>query len=385
MIVFQMGGKPIKAWVPTQESIEWGAQEQAMNLSKLPFAFRHIAIMPDVHRGMGMPIGGILAADQVVVPNAVGVDIGCGMCAVKTSMVYMADDLIKKVMGEIRQRIPLGRDWHEDDRNRTRMPDLPMGPVVEKQYGRAVRQMGTLGGGNHFIEIQKGDDDHIWLMLHSGSRNLGKQVGDYHNKVAKEWNARYHSSVPAHWGLAYLPLKTQEFDDYWKDMDYCVEFARLNRLVMMEQVVFSVMEHIIEVTFEEPIDVSHNYADWENHFKKNVIVHRKGAIRAREGEPCIIPGCQGGYSYICKGLGNPQSFHSASHGAGRVMSRTQAKRELNLEDELKKMEGCIHGIRSQGDLDEAPSAYKDIDEVIANEADLVEPLVKMRGIAVIKG
>jgi tRNA-splicing ligase RtcB len=224
-------------------------------------------------------------------------------------------------------------------------------------------------------------------MIHSGSRNLGKQVGDHYNRLAAMLNERWHSSVPADLRLAFLPLRTQEHADYWAEMRYCVEFALCNRRLMMERIQEVLSDALPGIGFEPMINIAHNYAAWENHFGKNVIVHRKGATLAREGVTGIIPGSQGTASYIVEGLGNPDSFCICSHGAGRLMSRTAAVNTLSLEDEVKRLEdkGIVHAIRSRRDLEEAAGAYKDIDQVIAFEADLVRVKTKLLPIAVIKG
>ena len=224
-------------------------------------------------------------------------------------------------------------------------------------------------------------------MIHSGSRNLGKQVGDHYNKLAAMLNERWHSTVKPELRLAFLPLRTQEFNDYWAEMQYCVEFALCNRRLMMERIQEVIADALPGIEFEPMINIAHNYAAWENHFGKNVIVHRKGATLAREGIVGIIPGSQGTASYIVEGLGNPDSFNSCSHGAGRLMSRTAAVKTLSLEDEVKKLDdqGIVHAIRSQHDLEEAAGAYKDIEQVINNELDLVKILTRLLPIAVIKG
>ncbi len=369
------------------------AREQIEHLASLPFIHHHIAMMPDCHGGMGMPIGGVLPTKNVVIPNAVGVDIGCGMCAVKTNIRArrLTEKIIRKViMKGIRARIPLGMDHHKDIQDEKCLPsgfDLEKLPVVKSQYQSIRHQVGTLGGGNHFIELQHDEDGWMWIMIHSGSRNLGKQVGDFYNQKARFLNELYYSKVDSELMLPFLPLKTQEFKDYWNEMNYCIAFAKCNRQLMMERIKEVIAEALPLAVFEPTIDIAHNYAAFENHFGANCIVHRKGAVRARDGETGIIPGSQGTSSYIVEGLGNPDSFMSSSHGAGRLMSRTQAIKTLSLEDEIKKMElkGIIHGIRSQSDLDEAASAYKDIDQVIALETDLVKVKTKLEPIAVIKG
>lgn len=382
--------RPVKIWT---DDVEESAMQQIENLCTLPFLFHHLAIMPDVHAGMGMPIGGVLACVDAVIPNAVGVDIGCGMCAVKTNWRVediSADVLRKQIMRGIRERIPLGMDHHKERQDESYLPqghDIDKLTVVKAQYISAQRQVGTLGGGNHFIELQRDEQGMLWIMIHSGSRNLGKQVGDHYNKLAVMLNERWHSVVKPELRLAFLPLRTQEFNDYWAEMQYCVEFALCNRRLMMERIQEVIADAMPGIEFEPMINIAHNYAAWENHYGKNVIVHRKGATLAREGIIGIIPGSQGTASYIVEGLGNPDSFNSCSHGAGRLMSRTAAVKTLSLEDEVKKLDdqGIVHAIRSQRDLEEAAGAYKDIEQVINNELDLVKILTRLLPIAVIKG
>jgi len=387
---FLLNDTPVKVWAKYVDPHAW---KEIDNLSRLPFIYHHLAFMPDVHGGMGMPIGGVLASKKVVVPNAVGVDIGCGMCAVKTNLKAdeISRDVIRKeIMSGIRARIPLGMDHHKDLQDEAFMPqghDIDKLHVVSKQYVSARRQVGTLGGGNHFIELQKDDEGYLWIMLHSGSRNLGKQVGDYYNKAAKELNAMYHTAVDPSWQMHFLPLGCKEFTAYWKEMSYCVDFALCNRQLMMERIKEIIADAIPEVEFEPMINIAHNYAAWEHHYGEDVIVHRKGAVRARAGEVGIIPGSQGTSSYIVEGLGCPESFMSSSHGAGRLMSRTEAIKTLSLKKEIEMLDskGIIHGIRSQNHLDEAASAYKDIDEVMANQQDLVKIITRLSPIAVVKG
>lgn len=385
---------PIKLWL---EDIEEGAMEQAKNLANLPFIFKHLAIMPDAHQGYGMPIGGVLATKDVVIPNAVGVDIGCGMCAVKTSLTEISMIDLQSIVDKIKKVIPVGFE-HNKEQNNVNMPDMDYSgcDIVGKEYESAMYQIGTLGGGNHFIEIQKGSDDHIWIMIHSGSRNLGKKVADHYNKIAVSLNERWFSSVPKSHELAFLPIQTDEAKNYKREMDYCVEFALANRRLMMDRICEIVYDtiHITSedgqfggVLFDPMINIAHNYAKYEHHFNQNVIVHRKGATSARLGEIGIIPGSMGTKSYIVEGLDNSESFMSCSHGAGRKMGRKQAMRELNLEQEIEIMEsqGIIHGIKTVENLDEAVGAYKDIDVVMENQKDLVKILVELKPLAVVKG
>jgi tRNA-splicing ligase RtcB len=378
----------IKSWC---ENPEDGAIEQAKNLARLPFVFRQICLMPDTHQGYGMPIGGVMATREAVVPNAVGVDIGCGMCAVKTSMVDINIDALKTILGQIRKIIPVGFS-HQQKPQETRLMPFPVPdgmkdmPVVFREYSKALYQLGTLGGGNHFIEIQKDNDGHIWIMIHSGSRNIGKQVADFYNKKAVEINEKYFSRVPKEWQLAFLPLDSDIGRQYMAEMQYCVDFALANRSLMMERIQLSFSDSC-DVTFEPMINIAHNYATMEHHFGKNVLVHRKGATSAREGEVGIIPGSQGTASYIVMGKGNPESFTSCSHGAGRAMGRKQAERTLDLATEQKKLDdlGIIHAIRGIHDLDEAAGAYKSIEVVMEEQKDLVDILVRLTPLAVIKG
>lgn len=384
---------PIKLWL---EDIEDGALEQAKHLANLPFAYKWVSIMPDSHQGFGMPIGGVLATKDVIIPNAVGVDIGCGMCAVKTSLTEIDTGTLKKIMGEIRNVIPVGFSHHKEIQDPLLMPRTEadsqgyMGrPIVAIEWNNALTQIGTLGGGNHFIEIQKGSDGHVWIMIHSGSRNFGFKIAEYYNKLAKKLNEKWFSGIPSSWDLAYLPIDSDEGRAYIREMNYAVEFALANRKLMMDRIFGIFYKFFDGVSFYNPfldspmINIAHNYASLENHYGQNVWVHRKGATLAIG----IIPGSQGTKSYIVKGKGNSESFMSCSHGAGRKMGRKDAERTLNLEEEIKKLDdqGILHAIRGKKDLDEAPGAYKDIQNVMENQKDLVEILVELSPLAVIKG
>ena len=387
---FLINDTPVKMWANVCDATAW---RQITNLCSLPFLFHHLALMPDLHGGKGMPIGSVLATKNAVIPNAVGVDIGCGMCAVKTNIqveTIEQDVLRKKIMRGIRKQIPLGMEHHKMVQDEKYMPqgfDIETMTVVKRQYVSATKQVGTLGGGNHFIELQKDDEGWLWIMIHSGSRNLGKQVGDYYNNKAAVLNERYFSVVKPEINLPFLPLKTQEFNDYWHEMEYCIAFGLCNRKLMMERIEEVIADAFPDVQYEPMLNIAHNYAAWETHFDEMCIVHRKGATSAREGEIGIIPGSQGTSSYIVEGLGNPLSFMSCSHGAGRAMSRTEAVRTLNLEDEIHKLDekGIVHAIRCQQDLEEAASAYKNIEEVLSQEMDLVKIKTHLQPIAVIKG
>ena len=385
-----INNRPVKIWT---NDVEETAMRQIENLTTLPFLHHHLAIMPDVHTGMGMPIGGVLACDGAVIPNAVGVDIGCGMCAVKTN--WKMEDLPahvirKEIMKGIRARIPLGMDHHKEAQDVKYLPqghDIDKMEIVKRRQHSILHEVGTLGGGNHFIELQKDEEGNLWIMIHSGSRNLGKQVGDYYNKIAVSLNEKWHSVVSPEIRLPFLPHGTREFGAYWNEMKYCIDFALCNRKLMMERIQEVIADSLKGIEFEPMINIAHNYAAFEHHFGKDVIVHRKGATLAREGVIGIIPGSQGTASYIVKGLGNPDSFCSCSHGAGRVLSRKAAIKTLDMNAEVRNLEakGIIHAIRCQDDMQEASGAYKDIDTVIANESDLVKLKTKLLPIAVIKG
>ena len=385
-----INNRPVKIWT---NDVEETAMRQIENLTTLPFLHHHLAIMPDVHAGMGMPIGGVLACDGAVIPNAVGVDIGCGMCAVKTNwkMEDLPPHVIRKeIMKGIRARIPLGMEHHKEAQDAKYLPqghDIDKMEIVKRRQHSILHEVGTLGGGNHFIELQKDEEGNLWIMIHSGSRNLGKQVGDYYNKIAVSLNEKWHSVVSPEIRLPFLPHGTREFGAYWNEMKYCIDFALCNRRLMMERIQEVIADSLKGIEFEPMINIAHNYAAFEHHFGKDVIVHRKGATLAREGVIGIIPGSQGTASYIVEGLGNPDSFCSCSHGAGRVLSRKAAIKTLDMDAEVRNLEakGIIHAIRCQDDMQEASGAYKDIDTVIANESDLVKVKTKLLPIAVIKG
>ncbi len=413
---------PIFSWCNEPEE---GAIEQAVNLTKLPFIFRHVALMPDTHQGYGMPIGGVIACKDVVVPNAVGMDIGCGMAAVKTNIKSenMTTERVKEIISIIRKTVPVGFKWFDDfDRKKIlEHPELfnyfaekvKHHHIAYQEQERFLKQLGTLGGGNHFIELQKGDDGYIWFMVHSGSRNLGAKIAEHYHNLAKEHCKMRHSQIPNE-DLAFLPFNSEAGKDYIIEMNFALLFAQANRDSMVNRIKEAfkkvpckdcngnggtkgqkcdVCNGTVEsgegykVEFLECINIHHNYAAFEHHFDENVIVHRKGATSARAEQLGIIPGSQGTCSYIVRGLGNPESFMSCSHGAGRKMSRNQAKKKLNLEDEIKKMDdqGIVHGIRNKKDLDEASGAYKDIDVVMEEQKDLVEIVTKLLPIGVVKG
>ena len=382
--------RPVKIWT---DNVEETAMRQIENLTTLPFLFHHLAIMPDVHAGMGMPIGGVLACKDAVIPNAVGVDIGCGMCAVKTN--WKTEDITpevlrKKIMRGIRKRIPLGMDHHKEPQDEAFLPtghDIDKTVIVKQRQTAITKEVGTLGGGNHFIELQKDEEGSLWIMIHSGSRNLGARVGEHYNNIARDLNEKWHSTVKPELRLSFLPRGTKEFEMYWNEMRFCIDFALCNRCLMMQRIEEVIADALPGIEFEPMINIAHNYAALEHHYGEDVIVHRKGATLAREGIVGIIPGSQGTASYIVEGLGNPESFCSCSHGAGRVLSRSAAIKTLDMAAEVAQLEaqGIVHAIRCQDDMQEASGAYKDIETVIRNELDLVKIKTRLLPIAVIKG
>ena len=382
--------RPVKIWT---DNVEESAMRQIENLTTLPFLFHHLAIMPDVHAGMGMPIGGVLACNDAVIPNAVGVDIGCGMCAVKTNWKIdniTPEVLRKKIMRGIRKRIPLGMDHHKEPQDEAYLPtghDIDKTVIVKQRQISITKEVGTLGGGNHFIELQKDEEGTLWIMIHSGSRNLGARVGEHYNNIARVLNEKWHSVVKPELRISFLPWGTKEFEMYWNEMRFCIGFALCNRRLMMQRIEEVIADALPGIEFEPMINIAHNYAAFEHHYGEDVIVHRKGATLAREGVVGIIPGSQGTASYIVEGLGNPESFCSCSHGAGRVMSRSAAIKTLDMAEEVAQLEakGIVHAIRCQDDMQEASGAYKDIETVIKNELDLVKVKTRLLPIAVIKG
>jgi tRNA-splicing ligase RtcB (3'-phosphate/5'-hydroxy nucleic acid ligase) len=371
---------PIKLWL---EDIEEGALAQARNLANLPFAFKWVAIMPDSHQGYGMPIGGVLATQGVIVPNAVGVDIGCGMVAVQTSLRDITTDTLKVIMGKARDIIPVGFNHQKENQSWTGFDLAPDIQIIQQELPSARKQLGTLGGGNHFIEIQRGDDGFIWLMIHSGSRNFGLKTAGVYHKKAQQLCEKWQSSIPDK-DLAFLPIDTKEGHEYYEAMKFCLDFAQANRALMMKNL-SAILTEITSASVTDEINIHHNYAAFEHHFGQDVLIHRKGATKATAGLRGIVPGSMGTSSYITEGLGNSDSFQSSSHGAGRRMGRNEAKRSLNLDEEQRKMTGIVHGLRDYADLDEAPGAYKDIDTVMENQKDLTKITVRLTPLASIKG
>ena len=394
---------PIKMWtkgVPVEEA----AKEQLIKTASLPIIFKHLAVMPDVHYGLGSTVGSVIPTQKAIIPAAVGVDLGCGMMAVKTSLV--ASDLpdnLKPLRVALEAAIPHGRSG-----NRKRKKDVgawdeppkivdrywaklePRFKALTDKYPRFIKtnnykHLGTLGTGNHFVEVCLDLDDGVWIMLHSGSRGVGNAIGSYFIEIAKKEMEQHLANLPDA-NLAYLEEGSQYFNDYVHAVEWAQEYARFNREVMMHNAILA-MRSVIDKPFtieEEAVNCHHNYVEKETHFGEEIYVTRKGAVSARKGELGIIPGSMGAKSYIVRGLGNETSFCSCSHGAGRVMSRTQAKKRFSLEDHKRATEG-VECRKDRDVIDETPMAYKDIDAVMAAQQDLVEVVYQLKQIVCVKG
>lgn len=365
------------------------ALAQAQNIAKHPCLSSNVCLMPDTHSGYGMPIGGVVALDNAVSPNMVGVDIGCGMLAVQTSLTNIEYDKVKAVIDKIYERIPLGFEHHKEAQENPIFLDLPRWnktEVCKREFFAAQKQLGTLGGGNHFIEVQSGDDGHIWFMIHSGSRNLGKQVAEFYNNKAVKLCKMYKQDEVVKQDLAFLPIGSYEAGAYITEMKLCLDFAFENRKAIATAIKGIFNEEFPNITFVQEINIHHNYVAAEEHYNRKVWVHRKGATLASKNTIGIIPGSQGTNSYIVQGLGSEASLQSCSHGSGRRMSRNKAIKELSLsaEQEILNSQGIVHRMNEQALLDEAPSAYKNIDAVMASQQDLVKPLVRLKPLGVVK-
>lgn len=402
-ITLNKGRVPVKVWT---QDIEHEAIQQLVNVAQLPIVHGHIAVMPDVHAGIGATVGSVIPTKGAIIPAAVGVDIGCGMNAVRLSIrASELPDNLYRVRSAIEAAVPVGFSQHEASKVRgsqhartartldQRLDDIaakhPALMKMQKRFSETwVCQLGTLGGGNHFIELCLDEAGMVWVMLHSGSRGIGNVMGRYFIEAAKKELRRNHLNLPDV-DLAYFSQGSQWFDDYVEAVDWAQDYALLNRREMM-RLVLEVLQrelspHINAWKVEgEAINCHHNYVAQETHFGEKLFVTRKGAISAREGELGIIPGSMGAKSYIVRGLGNAESFCSCSHGAGRRMSRTQAKRrfsQIDLENQTRGVE-CR---KDSGVLDEIPGAYKDIDSVMANQSDLVEVVHTLKQVVCIKG
>ncbi len=388
---------PVKSWCASIDAL---AMEQAADLAVHPAVWHHVALMPDCHPGYGMPIGGVIAADNSLIPNAVGVDIGCGMGSVRTTLPVAETrrDILRQVVTEVKKAVPCGEGQaHREKQDWGTLEDIEAfserGWYSAHVKQMALKNLGTLGGGNHFIEIQAGEDGLVWLMIHSGSRHLGNVIARFHNTVACSLNEEWHARTPGK-DLAFLPADSPEGRTYIRDMNFALSYAMENRRRIMDRFMTAFASVFPHAEFEAAVNIHHNYAALEHHFGKEVWVHRKGATSAKQGEKGIIPGSMGTPSFLVEGLGNPESFMSCAHGAGRTMGRLAATRTLTPQACDNAMEGIVYDRwskvrrgKSKGryDLGEAPQAYKDIDAVIRAQLDLIIPLHKLHPLAVVKG
>jgi tRNA-splicing ligase RtcB (3'-phosphate/5'-hydroxy nucleic acid ligase) len=389
-IVTKSGGVPIKSWAG---ELDPRTLEQATNVSNLPFAIDHVALMPDGHAGYGMPIGGVLFADKAVVPYAIGVDIGCGVALVETDLTVESLPTAKldAVLASIDRGVPTG--FHGLSAPVDREVALESMGIAKPEsvkavwFDRALSQLGTLGGGNHFLELQRDEAGQVFVMLHSGSRSLGKTICDEFHKRALAQNRAWHAVLP-HDELAFLPVGTDDFVGYWSAMEFALRFAEVNRSRMLDLVERS-FEHLTKIgRFDRLVDVHHNYAAWENHLGQNGIVHRKGAVRARAGEVVLIPGSMGTASYVGEGLGNADSFETCEHGAGRALSRTAARKSKTSQevyDEMATLGVVLRSSDPKGVAEEAAFAYKDIESVMAASSSLVRATKRLTPLGVVKG
>lgn len=398
--------KPILVWVKDEKDIDQKAIDQLLAVAQLPFIFDHVAAMPDIHPGFGITIGGVVACDNVVVPYFVGADEGCGMRYIETNLKIdaLTEEMVINIRRAVRKEVPVGegkahnkpQTWDGFEKYLDEIK-APNGWYTPEKWMWFKRSLGTLGGGNHFMEIQVNDKGQVCLMLHSGSRNLGSTLCDFHHNVAKDMCAKYHAKIPND-KCSFLPADSPEGQQFITDMNFALDYAKESRMRMMTAFKKALREEIETSEHDDyffgngELDVHHNYATLENHLGKNVWLHRKGAISAKPGELGIIPGSQGSSSYIVKGFGNVQSFMSCPHGAGRRFGRNDACKKLNLEEESKKMEGIVFDsygtteIKGEEypDLQEAEGAYKNIDEVMDNTSDLCEIVTKLRPLGSVK-
>ncbi|MBD2579547.1 RtcB family protein [Oscillatoria sp. FACHB-1406] len=382
--------KPVLSWA----GHPLGSEEiqMAKNVASLPFVFKHVALMPDVHLGKGALVGSVVATKDALIPAAVGVDIGCGMMAVKTPYnAQKLDDKLKKIRLDLEAVIPVGFNENKEVEKKAGnwqgwadFKELHRG--VQDLKGKAMKQMGSLGGGNHFIEVCLDTEENVWLMLHSGSRNIGNVLAQCHISTAKELAKMMQTYLPDP-DLAYFVAASPNFHAYWHDLQWAQDYARFNRNVMMARFQKVVEKHLAGGKPMKPlleVNCHHNYAEKEVHFGEDVYVTRKGAVRAQENDYGIIPGSMGTKSYIVKGKGNLESYCSCSHGAGRKMSRAKAKREFTLDDLLEQTNG-VECRKDYGIIDEIPGAYKSIDEVMQQQSDLVEVVATLKQVVCVKG
>jgi tRNA-splicing ligase RtcB len=390
----ETGGAPIKAWtrgVPVEDA----AMAQLRNVARLPFIHKHVAAMPDVHWGIGATVGSVIPAKGAIIPAAVGVDIGCGMCATRSSLTsHDLPDSLSELRREVERKIPLGFGVNQKLTGPARAAweaEFAAGYAwLEERYPKVVGKrhpsymLGSLGGGNHFLEVCLDEADRVWVMLHSGSRGIGNAIGRLFIELAKQDMRRYFVNLPDK-NLAYLPEGTEHFDDYVEALTWAQRFAFVNRQIMMDRTL-AVLRSLFKgfETEKGAVNCHHNYAVKERHFGEDVWVTRKGAVRAGAGELGIIPGSMGAKSFIVRGRGNPDSFMTCSHGAGRAMSRSEAKKRFTVEDHVAATEG-VECRKDAGVIDETPMAYKDIDAVMAAQDDLVEIVHTLKQVLCVKG
>jgi tRNA-splicing ligase RtcB len=389
-LVLTPGRVPILSWAT---ALDDAAFQQATNLSNLSIAIHHVALMPDAHAGYGMPIGGVLFADGAVVPYAIGVDIGCGVALVETDLTVadLPPRVLKRLLVAIDAGVPTGFQKRSAPVSRD-VAEAAIGQerptsVAEGWLDGARWQLGTLGGGNHFLEIQRDEAGRVFVMLHSGSRHLGKTICDEYHKRALAWSRASGSRLP-HDELAFLPAGSDDFDGYWSAMTFALGFAAANRAWMLDVVEAAFTACTRVGRFERVVDVHHNYAARERHAGQDGIVHRKGAVRARVGEIVLIPGSMGTASYVGEGLGNAESFETCQHGAGRAMSRHAARRARTSDEVYAEMAAIGVVLRSSEPgavAEEAAFAYKDIETVMASSASLVRPTKRLTPLGVVKG
>ncbi|HEY9627814.1 MAG TPA: RtcB family protein [Coleofasciculaceae cyanobacterium] len=382
--------KPVLSWA--NHALGKDEAKMAKNVASLPFVFKHVALMPDVHLGKGALVGSVVATKEAIVPAAVGVDIGCGMGAIKTP--FVADQLegkLQQIRQDIEALIPVGFNQNNEADaqvlNWQGWQDFKyLHAGVQHLTDKATKQMGSLGGGNHFIEICVDENSQVWLMLHSGSRNIGNVLAQRHIETAKDLAKLAGEKLPDP-DLAYFVQGTAEFEAYWRDLQWAQNYARVNREVMMGRSKQVLEKHLANGQPFTPglqVNCHHNYAEREVHFGEEVYVTRKGAVRAQQDDYGIIPGSMGAKSYIVKGKGNAASYCSCSHGAGRLMSRNKAKLNFTLEDLIQQTQG-VECRKDEGVLDEIPGAYKPIDQVMANQSDLVEVVATLKQVVCVKG
>ena len=381
----------VKSWTT---DIDPETREQLSNVAALPFIFQHVAVMPDAHAGKGSTIGTVIATKGAIIPAAVGVDIGCGMSAVQLPFkIDRFGDSLKELRHSIERSIPVGFNQHSSPSQRMEKSFESIYTIETKDRDKlkkkALCQIGTLGGGNHFIELCQDKENNAWVMLHSGSRNLGKSLADIHINKAKGLMKQYFINLPDP-DLAYLAQGTEEFKAYINDLTFCQNYAKINRQEMMLRILKDISFYLFKEERDPEsltafkVDCHHNYCTIENHFGQNVWITRKGAVSAKEGEYGIIPGSMGAKSFIVRGKGNIRSFSSCSHGAGRAMSRKKAKELFSVEDLAQQTQG-VECRKDEGVIDEIPAAYKNIEDVMKQQSDLVDVVFELKQIMCIKG